>query len=210
MISPEPVRSNWRSTSVIRLIGSLAGWLLFSLSFTLLVEAVFGVMSVGGTCASGNTPYVIAHECPDVTFWATPAVFGGLIAVALSVWLGQGFGTSLANLAWPILFGVLGGVFVLSGDIVGYILGAMFIIMALVPLVLALRASAQRIFLGAINLRGERFEEGERARPTPFNVNFAPSDNPVRPTFGDWALSLIIWIGSSALGYWLAIKLVGG
>jgi hypothetical protein len=210
MINPEPSRSGARDNPLIRLLGSVLSWLLFSLSFTLLVQAVFGVMSVGGACASGNTPYVIAHQCPDVTVWATPAVFGGLASVALGVWLAQGFGTSLANLAWPILFGVLGGVFVSSFELVGYILGGMFLIMALVPLVLSLRASAQRVFLGAVNLRGQRFVEGERSRPTPLNFNFASSENPVAATFGNWALSLVLWIGSSALGFWLALKLAGG
>ncbi|MES2169660.1 MAG: hypothetical protein V4479_02900 [Actinomycetota bacterium] len=192
------------------MLGSIVSWFLFALSFTLLVQAVFGVMSVGGTCASGNTPYVIAHQCPDASLWAAPAVFGGLIAVALSFFLAQGFGTSLIVLAWPILFGVLGIVFVSSLEIIGYLLGAMFLVMALIPLILALRASAQRVFLGAVNAAGERFTEGANARQIPFSVSFPDSDNPVRATAVNWLASIVIWLVASGAGFWLALKIDGG
>ncbi|MCU1412825.1 MAG: hypothetical protein JWN80_165 [Microbacteriaceae bacterium] len=199
-----------RNSSVVRVIGSIVSWLLFSLSFTLLVEAVFGVMSVGGACASGNTPYVIAHQCPDASLWAAPAVFGGLIAVFASFFLAQGFGTSLVVLAWPILFGVLGGVFLSSLEIVGYLLGAMFLVMAAIPLILALRASAQRVFLGAVDAAGVRFTEGPNARQIPYSVSFADSDNPVSPTAVNWLASILIWLVSSGVGFWLALKIDGG
>ncbi len=200
---------SWRNNRLVRLLGSAGSWLLFSLSFSLLMQSVFGVMAIGGTCASGNTPFVIAHQCPDITGYATPAIFGGLIAVAISVWLTAGFGTSLVSLAWPIVFGVLGALFVSSRESIGFILGGMFIVMALIPFVLALRASAQRVFLGAINLSGRRFDEGERARPTPLSINYATSDNPVRPNMGNWTFSLVIAIGASALGYVLALTIAG-
>ena len=212
--SSDPARPSWRNSPIVRFFGSVLSWFLFSLSFVLLVEAVIGVASVGGTCASGNTPYVIAHQCPDVAIWAAPSVFGGLIAVGLGVWLTQGFGPSLSNLAWPILFGGLGGLFLVEGvssaDPVGYILGGIFIIMGLVPLVLSLRASAQRVVLGAINLRGDRFTEGEHAKPTPFNVNYASSDATVSPTAINWLVSMAILFGASYLGYWVAVRLAGG
>ncbi len=199
-----------RNSAVVRVLGSIVSWLLFALSFTLLVQAVFGVMSVGGACASGTTPYVIAHQCPDTSLWAAPAVFGGLIAVALSFFLAQGYGTSLVVLAWPILFGVLGAIFVSSLEITGYLLGAMFLAFALIPLILALRASAQRVFLGAVNSAGVRFYEGENARQIPLSVSFADSDNPVRPTAVSWLASIVIWLVSSGVGFWLALKIDGG
>jgi hypothetical protein len=198
-----------RNSSFVRIAGSIVSWLLFALSFTLLVLAVFGVMSVGGTCASGNTPYVIQSQCPNASLWAAPAVFGGLIAVGISAFLAQGFGTSLVVLAWPILFGVLGVVFLSALEVVGYVLGAIFLIMALIPLVLALRASPQRVFLGAVNSAGERFVEGDNARPIPYSMRFADSDSPVRATAVNWAASILIWLVASGIGFWLALKIDG-
>lgn len=201
--------ATFRDSPIVRFFGSVISWFLFSLSFTLLVQGVFGVMSVGGACASGNTAYVIQAQCPDVTLFAAPSVFAGLAAVGLSVWLAQGFGTALVSLAWPILFGVLGVIFISALEVVGYIIGGMFIIMALVPLVIALRASAQRVFLGAVNLSGHRFYEGENARRNPLSVNYADSDAPVRANLGNWLLSLFIAIVSGAFGFWLALKIAG-
>ena len=209
---PEPVsvsRSGFRDSSVVRVVGSFVSWFLFSLSFLLLAQGVVGVMSVGGTCASGNTPYVIQTQCPDTTIWLVPAVFGGLIACGISALIAQGFGVSLVVLAWPILFGVLGGLFVVAGEVIGYILGAMFLVMALIPLVLALRASAQRVFLGAVNANGVRFTEGANARQIPFSVSFADSENPVRPTAANWAASIFLCLFAIAVGGWLALLIDG-
>jgi hypothetical protein len=194
-----------RNSPYVRVVGSIVSWLLFALSFTLLAQSFVGVMDVGGTCASGNTPYVIQTQCPSIAVLAVPAVFGGLIAVALSAFLAQGFGTSLVVLAWPILFGVLGLLFVSSLEIVGYLLGAMFLVFALVPLVLALRASTQRVFLGAVNAGGVRFVEADNARQIPFSMSFQDSDSPVQPTAGNWLASIVLWLGSAAAGFWLAV-----
>ena len=209
---PEPVslgRSSFRDSPALRILGSFVSWFLFSLSFLLLAQAVVGVMAVGGVCASGNTAYVIQTQCPDTTIWALPAVFGGLIAAAISALIAQGFGVSLVVLAWPILFGVLGGLFVAAGEVIGYLLGAMFLVFAAVPLVLALRASAQRVFLGAINTQGVRFVEGPNARQIPYSMTFADSDNPVVPTAGNWAASILLCLAGIAVGGWLALVIDG-
>jgi hypothetical protein len=95
-------------------------------------------------------------------------------------------------------------------EIIGYLLGAMFLVFALIPLILALRASAQRVFLGAVNSAGVRFYEGENARQIPLSVSFSDSDNPVRPTAVNWLASIVIWLVSSGVGFWLALKIDGG
>jgi hypothetical protein len=143
-------------------------WFLFSLCFTLLFLSSVTVIGLGGFCASGG-PYAIATECPDSVVAFTPlSVFGGLIAVGLSVFLAQGFGTPLVTWAWPILFCGLGlaflGGFVSQGDLTGLFLGIMFEVMGFVPLVLELRGSPQRVFLGQFSASGVQFYEGDGAR----------------------------------------------
>jgi hypothetical protein len=198
----------WARNPVGRVLGSFASWLLFSFCMMLLVQGFFGLMSIGGSCASGG-PYVIETECPDAVALFMPlSIFGGLAAVAIAMIFAKGFGTSLLDLAWPILFCGLGSGFLFAffatGDPVGLIIGGMFELMGLIPLVLALRASTQRVFLGAINARGERFYEGEVVRNSFVGVRYLRDENAVRPTFADWSLSLVIVFLALALGYYLA------
>lgn len=199
----------WARNPLGRILGSFASWFLFSFCMMLLIQGFFGLMAIGGSCASGNTPYVIRTECPDAVALFMPlSIFGGLAAVAIAMILTQGFGTSLLDLAWPILFCGLGAgflwAFFATGDLVGLIIGVMFEVMGLIPLGLALRASAQRVFLGAINVRGERFYEGDVVRNSFVGVRYERSDNTVRASFSDWSLSLVTWLVATALGAYLA------
>ena len=185
-----------------------AGWFLFVLSFTLLFQVTFSVMALGGSCASGG-PYEIAVECPDaVALFAPLSIFGGLIAVGLNAFLARGFATPLATWAWPILFCGLGGAFLAAffgtGDIVGLILGLVFEIMGLVPLVLEIRASAQRVLLGQNALDGSQFYEGARARPSMTSRGAPNPEGAIRPTVGHWAAALLITLVFGLLGYWVA------
>lgn len=198
----------WVRTPFWRILGSFVSWFLFALCLTLLLEGFNSVIALGGACASGPSAYEIAVECPDNTFLMVPAVFGGLIAVAISVIIGQGFGTSLADLAWPALFGSLGAGFISAGGPVGYGVGAMFVVMALVPLALALRVSVQRVLIGAVSARGERFYEGEKARSTPFGLRYPRAKVTVRANSAHWALSLIVFIAALALGYFTALAVI--
>lgn len=195
-----PWSFSWVKTPLWRVIGSLASWFLFSFSLTLLLQGFFSVLSIGGSCASGG-PFAIEVECPDTTVLMVPAVFGGLIAVAISVVFGQGFGSSLADLAWPALFGSLGIGFILAGGPVGYGVGGMFVIMALVPLALAFRASAQRVVIGAVDAHGTRFFEGERPRFSPFAIRYLSTEQTVRAQPRHWALSLGVLAVALVLGY---------
>jgi hypothetical protein len=199
----------WARNPLGRLLGSFASWLLFSFCMMLLIQGFFGLMAIGGSCASGG-PYVIETECPDAVALFMPlSIFGGLVSVAIAMIFTQGFGTSLLDLAWPILFCGLGAgflwAFFATGDAVGLIIGLMFEVMGLVPLVLAFRASTQRVFLGAVNVRGERFYEGDVVRNSFVGPKYGRSDNPVLPGISDWSLSLVTWIVAVAIGYYLAL-----
>lgn len=196
---------DWVRTPFWRILGSFAGWFLFALAMTLLLNGFFSVLSVGGACASGPSGYEIAVECPDAAALMPVAVFVGLGSVAISVFFAQGFGTAITELAWPILFGSLGAGFIWAGGPVGWGVGGLFIVMALVPLVLVLRASPQRVFLGMFSVRGERFYEGENPRYSIIGMRYERSDETVPPNAGHWALSLIIFTVAVALGYYAAL-----
>ena len=197
-----------------RVLGSIASWLLFTICFTLLYMGSATVMGLGGFCASGG-PYVIQTECPDAVVAYVPlSIFGGLAAAAIGAIFAQGFGTPLISWAWPILFCGLGAAFLIAstapGGITFLIIGIMFVIMGLVPLVLEFRASAQRVFLGSTNASDVKFEEGGSARysPTQFTHWGARETSDVAVAGpGDWALSLGILVASVALGIYLAMLL---
>jgi hypothetical protein len=190
-----------------RVVGSAGSWLLFGFSFTAFVLAMFSVLGVGGSCASGG-PYVIAVECPDGSgFFSLLGVYGSLGAVFLALVVARDFGTRLVALAWPILFITLGGVFVLlgmsalaEGSWPFALIGVLFLVMAVVPLVLELRASAQRVFLGVADLAGRRFRERDGARPSMTSKGFPNPPDAIPPAIGDWTLSLALWIVPAAVG----------
>ncbi|HEX4400509.1 MAG TPA: hypothetical protein VHZ98_04215 [Galbitalea sp.] len=201
--APKPV--SFVSRPLVKLVAYLVSWFVFSLSFALLGYSVIGVMSVGGTCASGNTPYVIATQCPEsATVFLPWVIFTGLIAVGIAVVLANGIGIQLRVWAWPILFGVLGGLFLLAGQVVGYLLGAMFIIMALVPLVIELRASIQRVFLGSFNIFGQQFKEGPKAQPSFSSRKMPNPPDAVKPGIGDWAIDILGFIVPAVAGLYVA------
>jgi hypothetical protein len=205
--APKPV--SFVSRPLVKLAAYLLSWFLFTLSFGLFGFAVLGVMSVGGACASGQTAYVIANQCPDSTAFIFPGIFGGLIAVGLAVALASGIGFQLRVWAWPILFGVLGGLFLLGGGPVGYGVGAMFVIMALVPLVLELRASVQRVFLGSFNIFGQQFKESPKAQPSFSSRKMPNPPDAVKPGIGDWAIDILGFIIPAIAGLYVAAAWTG-
>lgn len=191
----------WIRRPVWRILGSFVSWFLFALCMNLLSLGFMAVVTSGGSCATGG-PFAIENPCPDgVTEIMTASVFGGLISIVISVLFAQGFGTSLTDLAWPILFGGLGAGFIAAGGSVGYGIGGMFVVMALVPLALALRASAQRVVIGAVDAHGTRFFEGERPRFSPFAIRYLSTEQTVRAQPRHWALSLGVLAVALVLGY---------
>jgi hypothetical protein len=81
-----------------------------AVAMTLLFLSMRSVMKIGGTCAEGQTPYVIAHRCPKgVTLLLLAGIWGGLIAAGIYMWQTMRRGVpSLAGLLWPALFLSLG------------------------------------------------------------------------------------------------------
>ena len=209
--APKPV--SFVNGPLVKLITYLFSWFLFSLSFVLFLYSVYSVMSVGGACASGNTAYTIAVQCPeDATAFIPWVVFTALIAVGIAVALANGIGFQLRVWAWPILFGLLGGFFLLAffsgAGAVGLILGIVFIIMALVPLVIELRGSVQRVFLGSFNIFGQQFREGPKAQPTFSSRKMPNPPDAVSPKIGDWAVALLgfalpAYGGFVLAGFWV-------
>ena len=188
----------------MRVLGSAVSWFLFALCFTLLYLSSTIVLGLGGFCASGG-PYVIAVECPDSVVAFTPlSIFGGLIAVGIGVFLAQGFGTPLVTWAWPILFCGLGIGFLTeffgTGDPTGLIIGVMFEIMGIVPLIIEFRGSVQRVFLGQFTVRGIQFYEGDRARRSMLSPQTPNPEDAVPPTLGNWAASLLILVVAGGAG----------
>jgi hypothetical protein len=206
-----PPAQRFLTSPFARLLGAVVGWFVYLLSFTLLVRSFVDVASVGGFCASGQSAYVIAHQCPPgATIFIPWVIFTGLIAVGLSVWLSGGFGMPLVAWAWPILFCVLGAGFLAEGyfaaDLTGWLLGAMFEIMGLVPLVIALRAGAARAFIGTSNIMGQRFSEGAKARPSMMMRASANPDGAVSLRAIDVLLALILPLASACAGVYLALS----
>jgi hypothetical protein len=205
--APKPV--SFVSRPLVKLVAYLLAWFLFSMGFALFGFAIIGVMSVGGTCASGNTAYVIANQCPDSANFIFPGIAAGLISLVFGIGFANGIGIQLRVWAWPILFGVLGGLFLLAGQLVGYLLGAMFIIMALVPLVLELRASVQRVFLGSFNIFGQQFKESPKAQPSFSSRKMPNPPDAVKAGIGDWAIDILGFIIPAVAGVYVAAAWTG-
>lgn len=202
---PEAVSATkWRTLPLVRVLGSAISWFLFALNMSLLFYSATAVMSIGGSCASGG-PYEIDVQCPDSVVAFTPlSVFGGLAAVGIAMFFAQGFGVPLIVWAWPILFGSLGIAFLAAGGPIGYIIGGMFLIMAVIPLYLEVRGSLQRTLLGVNNAAGERFAEPASARTSMMTPDAPNPDGAIAPTAANWAAAFGILIVAGALGLWLA------
>jgi hypothetical protein len=211
--TPEPAtpkRTSVLASPLFKLFAFVASWFIYTLSFTLLVDSFAAVVAIGGSCASGNTPYQISRPCPvDATAFVPWVVFTGLIAVGIGVGFASGIGFQLRVWAWPFLFGILGAGFLLAGGAVGWGIGALFIVMALVPLIIELRASVQRTFLGSFNIFGQQFQEGPKAQPSFSSRTMPNPPDAVRPKFGDWAIALLGFVIPAIAGVYVAALWVG-
>lgn len=199
----------WRDSALTRVLGSAFGWFAGALALTLLYQAVSELAALGGFCARGG-PFEIAVECTDaIVVFAPTSIVGGLAAVFLGALLAQGFGTLVLAFAWPALFSSLAVVFLrtffVSGDPTGLLIGIMFVLMGLTPLVVGLRAAPQRVLLGRVDAQGRPFWEAHPARAHLLSLRRPPEPGENHPSIGDWMLSLGIAIVASAGGIALGV-----
>lgn len=212
MSTADGARTSWRDHPATRVLGSAFGWFSLSLALTLLFQAVNELAALGGFCARGG-PYVIAVECTDaIVAFAPTSILGGLVTVFAGAMLAQGFGTAVLAFAWPALFVSLAVTFLrtffLSGDLTGLIVGVLFVLMGLAPLVLVLRVAPQRMLVGRVDAQGRPFWEAHPERAQLFSLrrpteSTEPGEN--HASAGDWMLALGIALAASAGGIWLGV-----
>ncbi len=142
------------SRVVVKVVLLTLGTLVFVVSLTMVYKSMRSVMDIGGSCASGNTPYEIARPCPKGVGWMmTVGIFGLFIGSGISL-LGvfpQGgprpyvFGWSalFLSLGWNFLdygFDAPGG-----GTSAGWLIcGFVFVAMGGIPLLFLLTPKALR------------------------------------------------------------------
>jgi hypothetical protein len=201
--TPKPVSPNNRP--IVKLLAYVVAWFIVSTSLALAAYAAISVGDVGGTCASGNTAYAIQTQCPQLAVDFLPwVIFTGLIGVALAVALAGGIGVQLRVWAWPALFIGGGVLFLLAGGAVGWICGILFLVMGLVPLVLELKASVQRVFLGSFNIFGQQFKESPKAQPSFSSRKMPNPPDAIKPGIGDWAIAYLGFLVPAIAGLYLA------
>ncbi|MBN9605684.1 MAG: hypothetical protein J0G30_03640 [Actinomycetales bacterium] len=201
-----------------RVAGAIVSWAAFAFCFALLYQSAAVVMGLGGFCASGG-PYEIAVECPDAVAAAAPlSIFGGFIAVGLSLLFARGFGMPLVAWAWPILFLGLGIAFLIAGVPVlawGFLVpGVLFIAMGGVPLWILLCWSPAVAFLGTIDAAGRPFaHQFGPNRPRGVAVSGMRGADPEaarEATVADGVLALAVAVIPAALGVYFAVWLFSG
>jgi hypothetical protein len=167
-----PARTPARWLAVVGFLIGIAG---IAGSITVVFLGMRSVLDVGGQCASGG-PYVIAVQCPDGTWTLPLAIFAGLgfafLAVAGGTKIG-GLYASLPGLAWVGLFCSLGFNFLQWGiarpsdptvdssggpGLIFVLLGLMFEVMGIVPLVTTLLAMRPGAAKPSVTFGGRSFD----------------------------------------------------
>ena len=129
-----------------------------------------------GTCASGNTPYVIANECPEGTgtdvLLLVGSIFGLFISAGIFITRGDRPGRRPSGFAWPLLawgifFAGTGAVALIhsltaaeippDAELGGIIVGVTFLVMGLPALVFLVMGVGS----------GHRTRETRRVAPSP-------------------------------------------
>jgi len=169
VVAPTVTQTFWRSRAA-RLTGTFVGLAGLCATLTVLFWSMRAVMEIGGSCASGNTPYEIARPCPQgIPGLMLGSIFGGILMLGVYLVSAAG-GPSLWPLAWPALFLSLGWNFFeygvdppLGGDTApGWLIcGVLFAVMGGVPLLLLIRAG---FFAGLIT--GSAVETDSVGSPT--------------------------------------------
>ena len=89
-----------------------------------------------GTCASGNTPYVIARQCPSGTGWLIGLLMGGVIVALIGTGIagvGLAFpgGLAFTGVGAAALYVGITGAGNAGGTSAGYSVGITFLVMGL-------------------------------------------------------------------------------
>jgi hypothetical protein len=131
------------SRRIVRWVGSLVGIAGVAMCITLMGKAMGSVLAIGGACASGNSAYVIQNPCPNgVPAEMLIGIFGGLAFTVLFLACVGMRNAAVVKLLWTALFLGLGLVFLGTGipwdghgaAVTPIIIGAMFVLMGVVPL----------------------------------------------------------------------------
>jgi hypothetical protein len=178
------------------LLGLAVGLAGAAASTTVIFLGMRAVMDVGGACADGGA-YQIAVHCPDgAGVGLTFGIFAMLAFWAIAARYGMRVGGVWANapiMGWAGLFVSLGWNFLeagfVSGDITGWLLGAMFWAMGLVPLVFVLlpgnsgrlssgSSGSERRSFNSVTARRDGFTgyDGPREQPTRYTPTPAATD----------------------------------
>jgi putative oligomerization/nucleic acid binding protein len=162
---------------------TLIGALLFLGALVAFNVALLKLLDTG-TCASGNTPYVIANPCPsDTGKWVgllVGSIFGGMLGAAIFAFRGDRPGRENAPLnglfgwgsfAWGLFFAGTGIVALVGsltmdddgsgGKLGGLIVGVTFALMGLPVLFVSLRSAVKHLLSGPE--RGQTLSMGEQA-----------------------------------------------
>ncbi|MEI6621079.1 MAG: hypothetical protein WCP28_04160 [Actinomycetes bacterium] len=140
----------------LRDVGSVVAVFGIAACLTLLWLGMRSVMGVGGTCASGG-PYDIAVQCPKGVDWIMPvSIIWGVAFVGLFRLCARPAAQKAVVLAWTALFVSLGWNFLQAGfpqgeggwQVEGLLLGGMFVVMGVVPLVPAAPKLIQAVRYG--------------------------------------------------------------
>jgi hypothetical protein len=97
-----------------------------------------------------------------------------------------------------------GVLFLLGGGGVGWLCGILFLVMGLVPLVLELRASVQRVFLGSFSIFGQQFKESPKAQPSFSSRKMPNPPDAIKPGIGDWAIDILGFVVPAIAGLYVA------
>jgi Short C-terminal domain len=171
--------------SLLGSIGVFVGLAGVAAALTVLFLSMRSVMSIGGTCASGNQPFEASHPCPAGVALLLPAsIWVGLIFLGVYAWsTARHHAPSLLTLAWPALFLSLGWNFLdfglrppggEGGVAVGWLVCAVvFGLMGGLPLLYALPATVRHF-------------TGREPHPKPVPRLLNPAFRPTWTTVPGW------------------------